>query len=408
MNVLIACDTYFPDINGAATFARQLAIGLTARGNRVAVLAPSSQRNERGPHLVDGITVYRVPSIAMPVPSRFRVARPELIGRFVRRAMDEFSPDVIHSQGHFFINSTAIRHARKRGLPIVGTNHIMPENIVHYMHLPPALERKAIDISWGQFKQVFRHVDVVTTPTHSAATLLKNVGFQRSVHAISNGIDVSRFHPDNCGHNVRKRFGLPEDRPVFLTVSRLDPEKRLHLVVEAFARAGEGAHLVIAGRGQERERLEAQARRLHVPVTFTGFVADDELPGLYAASDVFVIASIAELQSIVTMEAMASGLPVLAANAVALPELVKHGQTGYLFAPDDIEQLSIQMTDLATNDELRRKMGARGRATVHKHSLESVLGRFEAVYGEAIAHRGAEAAAPVTKYRSGYIGAEAE
>ena len=115
-------------------------------------------------------------------------------------------------------------------------------------------------------------------------------------------------------------------------------------------------------------------------VVFTGFVEDDELPGAYAATDVFANAGIAELQSIVTLEAMATGKPVVAANAGALPLLVRDGENGYLFESGDVEGLAAKLTRLLSDADMRAEMGHESLRIVARHGIGETLNAFEGLY----------------------------
>jgi glycosyltransferase involved in cell wall biosynthesis len=117
---------------------------------------------------------------------------------------------------------------------------------------------------------------------------------------------------------------------------------------------------------------------------FAGFVPDDKLPDLYQASDVFVIAGVAELQSIVTMEAMASGLPILAVNAMALPELCHDGQNGYLFEMGNENALSEKIIELATDSGLRKEMSEKSMEIIQKHDIRKTIPQFEGLYSQLI------------------------
>jgi len=147
---------------------------------------------------------------------------------------------------------------------------------------------------------------------------------------ISCGIDLDRFKPTNDGAYLERRFAIPTDKPVLLYVGRLDKEKRIDIILRALPDILRvtNVHLVLAGVGKEKQKLEELTEKLGIrkAVTFTGFVPDEDLQNIYRIGDLFVTAGIAELQSIVTMEAMASGLPVVAVNVMALPELVHDGE----------------------------------------------------------------------------------
>ena len=156
-------------------------------------------------------------------------------------------------------------------------------------------------------------------------------------------------------------------------MGRLDKEKNLDLVLRALGRLPRRIpiHFAIAGTGAQHDQLERLVDRLHLRdrVTMLGFVPNADLPALYRAAHCFVMAGTAELQSIATMEAMASGLPVLAADAMALPELVHDAENGYLFDRDDPEGLCVRMQALFTDEELRRRMAEASLALIQKHAL---------------------------------------
>jgi glycosyltransferase involved in cell wall biosynthesis len=270
-------------------------------------------------------------------------------------------------------------------IPVMGTNHFMPENLVHYLHFPKRPEQWVKTWAWKAFRKVFDKLDHVTTPTQTAADLLTKTGFDKPVLAISCGIDLERFKPESAERieEVRQKYKL-QDKPTFLYVGRLDKEKNVDYVLRAMALAKGKADFqyVIVGKGAETEDLKALTQQLGLEsnVVFAGFVPDDQLPGLYQASDVFAIAGVAELQSIVTMEAMASGLPVLAVNAMALPELCHDGVNGYRFEMGDENALSQKIIELAMDSELRKRMSAKSMELIQKHDIRKTIPQFEALY----------------------------
>jgi glycosyltransferase involved in cell wall biosynthesis len=136
----------------------------------------------------------------------------------------------------------------------------------------------------------------------------------------------------------------------------------------------------------EKKILEHLADELGISghVTFAGFVPDIDLPNLYCITDAFIIAGIAELQSIVTMEAMASGLPVVGVNAVALPELIHDGENGFLFENGDIKSLAEKMTKILSDESLRKQMGVKSLEIIAKHDIHKIIDEFEALYQKLI------------------------
>jgi glycosyltransferase involved in cell wall biosynthesis len=209
-------------------------------------------------------------------------------------------------------------------------------------------------------------------------------------------MDLSRFSPTNDGYAFKTRYGVPE-RPVFMYVGRLDAEKHVDELIKALplVRKSVDAQLVVVGDGHEHGNLVSLARGRGVEryVTFTGFVPDGDLPGAYAAADVFCNAGTAELQSIVMMEAMATGKPAVAANARALPLLVHDGENGRLFEPGDVEELALRLTELLSDDGKRARMGQESLRIVARHDIGITLNAFEELY-EALSMPGSGARVP--------------
>ncbi|MFG1949199.1 glycosyltransferase [Nonomuraea sp. NPDC048826] len=378
--IMISTDTYPPDVNGTAYFTHRLATGLADRGNEVHVVCQS----DLGPasaDVVDGVIVHRLRSAPLVVHPTMRVAVPARLDRL----MAAVDPDVLHTQGHFVVGRAALSAARRRGVPIVATNHFMPDNLFQFGHVPARLRAGAGRLAWRDFGRVFGKADRVTTPTPLAAGLLADQGFDHPVEAVSCGIDLARFRPHAEPKAwARKLFGLP-DRPTVLFVGRLDEEKRLDDLIRAmpYVLNGTDAQLALVGRGNQRESLEKLAARIGVGerVSFLGFVPDESMPQAFAAADVFAMPSVAELQSIATLEAMATGLPVVLADAMALPHLV-NGDNGFLFPPRDVQALARHLTAVLTDDDLRSRMGLASRDLALTHDHRASLARFEQIYDE--------------------------
>lgn len=383
MRILIAADTYYPHVNGASYFSHRLAQYLQAKGHTVAVITASAKVG-REFSMRDGINTYGAPSIPVGVYHNFRSPLPFFANLEARRALDEFKPDIVHAQMHFLVSRAIIREANKRHIPVIATNHFMPENLVHYLPLPARVRRGIANAMWWDCTRVLRHAQLITAPTATAANMM-----HEHLHAIpvSNGIDLARFNPQNNGDELRTRYNIP-NKPTLLFVGRLDKEKKIDDILRAFKLTLQktDGHLIIAGSGMERKALEALAKELAIEnnITFTGFVPDVDLPNLYCLTDAFVIAGIAELQSIVTMEAMASGLPVVGVRAVALPELIHDGVNGFLFEDTDIKMLGDKMATLLSNEGLRKQMGAKSLEIIAGHDVHKIISEFEALYQKLI------------------------
>lgn len=385
MKILLASDTYYPHVNGASYFTQRLAHALAERGHEVAVIAPS-QTAAHADGMHGKVRVFSIRSFPVFFYPGFRFVLPGTIQWRIRDILRGFRPDVVHIQMHFPVSRATVGAARRLGIPAVGTNHFMPENLIHYFHLPPAIARVMQTLAWRDAARVYRKTRGASAPTRTAAAMLERwIG--TPVRTISNGIDLKRFNPPNDPAPARTRYSLP-DKPILLSVGRLDKEKNIDVTLRAVALARPHAdfHFVVAGNGAERSALEALAQRLGISahVTFTGFVPDDMLPSLYAAAACFANAGTAELQSIVAMEAMATGLPVLGARAVALPELIRNQENGFLFRPGNATELARQLVKLFTHAELRAAMGRRSLEVIAQHDISKTLEAFEEFYRTAL------------------------
>lgn len=391
MKILIVADTYPPQINGAAYFAVRLAQGLVERGHRILGVVPArGLANEE--YSEGGMQMLRLHSIPLYV-NNTRVALPFTAQALLRRTITEFAPDIVHAQGHFGLSQMVVRIAKQRGVPVVGTNHFMPENLTHYLALPDILEDRLNAFLWRKSYDFFASLEAVTTPTKTAAELFTQRGFSKPVQVLSNGIDVDRFKPGVKDDAIGRQYGL-DNKPTAMFVGRLDKEKHIDEVLESVKLAIQmvDLQLVIVGsdRGGEAKHLREIVRRLDLTqsVIFTGFVSDEILPAIYRWADVFVMPGTAELQSIATLEAMASGLPVIASNAVALPELVHENENGYLFKPGDTTVLSKRLMQVLSDLPRAKRMGETSRQIACLHAQDAVLEKFEDLYEKLIEDAG--------------------
>ena len=387
MRVLFAGQTYLPSTNGPAVFTANLAEALVAHGHQVAAIVPSrtGRRHDEQRH---GVRVHALPAV---VSRRLGVAVNAFSDREAARLLARFGPDVVHIQDHYPTSRTVLAAARRLGVPVVGTNHFVPENIAMQLPFASAVRRPAEAVLWWTVRAVYRRLDAVTAPSRTAAALLQPHLPGIAVQAISCGVDVARFRPRPAAEHeaLRRRWDLPVPASVGLYVGRVDRDKDVSLLVRAMALTPEPELLVVAGKGLELEALRRGARRagLGERIRFLGYVEDDALPGLYAACDLFVMPSAVELLSIATLEAMASGLPVAAARAGALPELVEQGVTGALFAPRDAAGAAAALRSLAGPWEGRARVAEAARARARAHRIERTRQRFETLYDEVAGGR---------------------
>ncbi|MEX5301091.1 glycosyltransferase [Kocuria sabuli] len=379
LTVLLGAETYPPDVNGAAQFGHRLARGLHEQGHRVHVVCA---RPVRGPSCRaedDGVVEHRLRSHRAFTHPYFRMCLPWQVAGEIRRVFDEVRPDVVHVQCHYIQGRLLVREARRRGVRTIGTNHFVPENLEPFLPFPRWVVDRYRKISWWDMARVFGRCDVVTAPTPLAVeTMLRN-GFPDSVLAVSNGIRIADYEA---------RAGEPPRRnphPTVLFTGRLAVEKNVDVLIEALSLlpAELGAHLELVGDGEQRAGLEQLAHALGVGdrVHFLGYVPDEELRDAYLRADVFCQPGTAELQSLVTLEAMSASRPVVLADARALPHLADDGVNGWLFTPGDARDLARKLTlVLSSSPEERARMGRESHRKVAQHSFPRTLDTFLRIY----------------------------
>ncbi|RKR73930.1 glycosyltransferase [Frondihabitans australicus] len=391
LRVLIAGDTFPPDVNGAANFTERLAVGLAGRGHDVHVVAPAATRKHgtfREEHGGATLTVHRLNSTRWPLHDWLRFATPWMVQHHTRPIVDSFHPDVVHIQAHIVIGRGLTKVARDRGIRVIATNHFMPDNLVE--HAPP-MPKKLLDWiakrAWQDAANTYRHVQALTTPTRKAANYLEEATGMHGVYAISCGIDARDY---------TARLDRPrQNRIVF--VGRVTAEKNIDVLLRAMTKLSPDldASLTVVGGGDLLGKLTQMTVDLGLAdrVTFTGYTSDEELRHILTGATVFAMPSTAELQSIASLEAMASGLPVVAADAMALPHLVDPGSNGYLFTPGDSDDLAAKLTAVLTqSDDDYVAMRRASLKMIEPHDINRTLDTFEKLYrGEPVAAQAADA-----------------
>lgn len=386
MKILIASDLHYPTINGVATFSRNLAKGLADHGHEVLVIAPS--QNGKKCKEVDGNhVIVRTASVPFPFYQNFRISPNPT--REVKKIIDDFDPDVIHIQMLMWIGQAAMKYGNKYGIPIVSTNHAMPENLMDNLRLLAPVSRPINYILKAYGARFHSKADFITMPTQSAIDMFNVEKITTPMAAVSNGIDLSRFTVGRADDDVYERFDIPKDQPIISYVGRLDAEKHLPVLLRAFVRVQSvmpHVHLLIVGDGTERPVLKTMAHDLGIShsVTLTGRVSDEDLVALHKIGTVFCMPSPAELQSIATLEAMASGQPVVAVDAGALRELCQHERNGYLTEQDNDEMIAKGLVAILEDEALREEMSQESLAIARTHDLQTTLQRFEQIYTDLI------------------------
>lgn len=383
MRILIVETSQYIAFHGQAIFIINLAEGLAKRGHQVLVLV-GSDRGHAYREQRNGVQIEAVDSLSLKLfhPDS---SLPLFSMKAVQRAFDAFKPDVVHIQDHYSLSRNAAITAKRLGLKSVGTNHFMPENLAPYIPVLSEIKPVFNWVLWKWMSETYNRLHVITTPSQTAAAIVRSVGLRPPVFSISCGVKTDLFHPDSGVNRIawRTRYGIDPQKIIFFFVGRVDKEKRLDVLLHAlYKMKRDDIQVVIAGKGAVSKQLRALANKLQLAqkVHFTGFISNEDLPSVLNSIDIFTMPSEAELLSIATLQAMACARPVLAANAVALPELVTDNSNGLLFKPGDVKDATRCMEWFAAHTERWSDMGSASFKKAQVHSLENTLSRYEQLY----------------------------
>ncbi|MEI2719111.1 MAG: glycosyltransferase family 1 protein [Gemmatimonadales bacterium] len=387
--LLVCADTYPPQVNGVSVVTALSVEGLHRRGWEVAVISPRYPDTIADvfhdvAHEASRQLSVRIPSVAMPGYPEIRVAAP--CRSAVRRAIRQFRPDLVHSATEFMIGWTGQREATRHGLPSVSSYHTDFSRYTEAYGAPrlrPAVQR--------YLARFHRRSARVFTPGTVARDELAALGVDR-VEVWGRGVDLAQFNPVHRDRSVVRLPGIAEDAFVFLHVGRLAAEKGVERILEAYHRAaavagGRATHLIIAGDGPMLPSLRAAAPD---GVTFLGNLDRQQaLPTLYASADAFLFASHTETLGLVILEAMASGLPVIAAPAGGVADHLRHDANGLEYPPGGVTEMAEAMARLVADPALPQRLALGARRTAEALSWEAELDRLAASYGEVISAFGA-------------------
>lgn len=386
MRILIANDQHWPMKSGVATAVRTLAQGLAVNGHQVLVVAPS-QSGRGYTERDENYDIVRIRSFPLPFRKNLRVS--VTYDREMRRVLDEFQPDVVHVHTQLTVGLGMLRAAVKRGVPVVATNHVMPDNMIKNIKGLSPISRPLSYIMSEYGTMLYRGASRIVMPTESALGLFNLERIEAPAVAISNGIDLNRFRPLKPSAAIYEKFRIPRDKKLINYIGRLDEEKHVHILVQALELlrwSGRDFHAVIVGHGNASAGLHelTETLRLNDYVTFTGLVSDEDLIQLHRVSDMYVMPSPTELQCLAMLEAMASGKPVIAVDAGALSELCINGKNGYLVQVDDIEAIANAIKDMLDHPKRLVAFGKKSLEIAKKHDVRIVIPEFEKLYDQVI------------------------
>jgi 1,2-diacylglycerol 3-alpha-glucosyltransferase len=388
LTIVIASESFYPVISGVAVMTERLAHYLSKQGHTVVVITPSRSHREYQERR-RGYTVQRIPSWRSPFRKDLRITF--FPNKVIKTILDRIKPDIIHIHDPWITSSLIVGgYGHKNGIPVVVTHHFSFDFMLSFVPFK-GLHEQIRPILEKAVAQLYMYCNLLTVPTETMRGLLAHVPHDLPVRVVSNGVDIKRFSQKVSTESFLLKHRILQKVPIITSLGRMDSEKNLGLLLEALALVkarGIQFHSLLVGNGSEREQLMEQAKELGLEKQLTWIVRIDnqspQLVQLLAASSIFCIPSPIETESMVTMEAMAAGLPILAANEKALKELVTNGENGYSLPADDPQAWADALTVLINDSALCKKMGSCSQELITPRDVSKTLPEFEAIYRELL------------------------
>lgn len=377
MKILLTTDVFTPTVNGVVTSLCTLRRELERQGHTVRVLTLSGTLHTTRS---DGVLALGSLDAGRIYPGA-RLRRPA-VGHAVAELI-AWGPDVVHSQSEFSTLALAARIARVCHAPLLHTYHTVYEDYTHYF----SPSRR-----WGRWlvraltRRVGAQVDLLIAPTAKVRDLLQGYGVAAPVAVLPTGIDLPAYAAaknDKTAPALRAALGIPAENRVLLSVGRLAKEKELDALLECRAALGAAAPvtLLLVGDGPDRPRLEAKASALGLAapaVVFAGMARPARVPAYYRLGDVFLSFSASETQGLTTLEALASGLPLVCRADPCLQGVLQDGRNGWQVRA--AQEMTGCVQALLGNETLRKEMGAHSRALAQAYSAEQFGRAAAALY----------------------------
>ena len=382
MRIAFFTNCYKPLVNGVVISISSLKESYERKGHEVYIFAPRVED-----YIDQEKNVFRYRSVNITSKVKYPLSLP--LSFKVKKVITEFNPDIVHIHHPFLLSSAAIMYGKKLGIPKILTLHTQYEQYAYYASpIPERVTQKAIKMI---ISNLAYKTDCVTTPSASMKELIEGYGIKNRIEVIPNAIDLISFREDNelKRTEIKKKYHLKEDDKIILFVGRVASEKSIDKIIKSLAiikkRGISKEKLLIVGNGSAMDELKQLARTLKVEedVIFAGAVSYEEIQHYYKMAYVFTIASTTETFGMVTIEALASGVPVLAVKAPGAVDILTDGLDG-LLVENDTEKFADALEKIIRDPELREKLSRGALKTSEKYSIDTISERMLNLYREVI------------------------
>ncbi len=402
MNIVIFTDTYLPKIDGVAISVSNFMKYMVPEGHRFLIFCPSYAGTEREETVSESVKIIRFKSAPLPSYPDIKVVIPS--HRRIRKALEEFRPDIIHFQTPGMLGHYAVLASHLYSIPCTGTYHTLVSEQDMYLSLYRLLrmdrilnyfrtgrkirknlnkiERKSVKsikkrVILGLANMLYDQGEMIISPSQLIRKELQSYGVRKPVVTVSNGLELDKFSSE-----PRK---FPGKAPRLLHVGRISYEKNCEVILKSFALILEkipDAVLSIIGDGPALPSLKIEAKQLGIDskVSFPGFIKHDDLPETYRNHDIFLTASTMETQGLVALESAASGLPLVGVDAYALPEIIVDGHNGFIAPPGDHQEIAAAAIRILTDPDLYEVFSENSISVASGHDIKACSRKLEETY----------------------------
>jgi len=392
MRIFYALETFLPHISGVTISTERLADYFSQnKKNKVYIITASPDGDFQIDSDSHNYTIIRIKSHANPIRKKLKVSY--LASLHIRKILDEFKPDIIHIQDPFFISQSLAFEAKKRKIPVIATQHSSLKFPLSYLKLPKFLQ-KTTEKTMAKVLAAFinNYCKILITPSEFIKKQVIKWEINIPVEVVSNGVNLDTFIKSRISEEFLRKYKIEDfiSKPIVLYSGRIDKDKNLETLIKAIPSVLKevNVNFLFLGDGDLKEELICELKdkenSFKENVCFLGPIKsqNSDLAKFYRLATLFVMPSPIEAQSLATMEAMASGLPVVAAKKGALPELIKNRENGFLVEAFNPKEYAEAIIEIIKNKNLRKKLEKRSLELITSHDLEKTFQKIKKIYAK--------------------------
>ena len=381
LNIAMVCDPISDYKSGVLVSTLRFAERLRNRGHRIIFIAARSPMNPKDDTL-NGFKVYRFPSVLLPKSEgSWYVSFPSK--EKIKKIFQEEKIDILHTLLPTPSTAVSIKAAKSLGIKVVVHSHAQPENL--FMNIPEYLGREFFNKAFYKYLVwLYKQAHVLVYPSEFAKKMFAEINSDVEHIVISNGVDTGEFKKVDAG-NFFNKFDLSDRIMKIFYIGRLHPEKCVATLIKSIPHVVKyqpDAHFFIAGFGHQEESLKQLTAKLDLAkkVTFMGKISEEDKIMAYNACDIFVLPSVAELEGMTVLEAMACGKPIIIADSENSAATYFVDKNGFLFEPENERDLANQIVNVLADEDLRKKMGEVSFQKSRQYDINESVLKLENLY----------------------------